>query len=424
MLQENADLSPERGWSHQLALANPQDKYTFELQDDHGVVLLHQTEGEYDWTPAAEIHAGPQTSYIMPPAEKRSEDDWIQLGNQQELDGELLPALATYQQALAKYPDSFGLQKAAGRLCVGLLRFAEAKKYLEAVHARDTSDAEVSYYLGIAYDALGETRAARGAFEAAHLMPEFKAAGALRLGELSARAGELNQAESYLQEALQAAPDDLRTAEELAAVRRALGKPRARDFAQEWLARFPQSYFLQEQLSSPDLNHLADDADRVLNVAALYMRLGMYQPALEVLSRTYPAAVPDETEPGSLPPQLHPLVAYFRAYCMEKLGQPASAAYQAAGKLSTAYVFPSSAQELDVLRAALRENPEDGTAHYLLGTLYFSRGLTEDALAEWNAARKFAPGLPVLHASLGRVLLQAKNDPRRGARGISRGAAQ
>ena len=410
VLQENADLSPERGWSHQLALANPQDKYTFELQDDHGAVLLHQTEGEYDWTPAAEIHAGPQASYIMPPAEKRSEDDWIQLGNQQELDGQLLPALATYQQALAKYPGSFGLQKAAGRLCVGLLRYAEAKKYLEAVHARDTSDAEASYYLGIAYDALGETRAARGAFEAAHLMPEFKAAGDLRLGELSARSGELNQAESYLQEALQDAPDDLRTAEELAAVRRVLEKPRARDFAQGWLARFPQSYFLQEQLS-PDLNHLADDWDRVLNVAALYMRLGMYQPALEVLSRNYPAAAPDEAEPGLLPPQLHPLVAYFRAYCMEKLGQQASAAYRAAGKLSTAYVFPSSAQELDVLRAALRENPEDGTAHYLLGALYFSRGLTEDALAEWNAARKFAPGLPVLHASLGRVLLQVKNDP-------------
>ena len=165
-------------------------------------------------------------------------------------------------------------------------------------------------------------------------------------------------------------------------------------FAQEWLASFPQSYFLREQLSSPDLNHLADDADRVLNVAALYMRLGMYQAALEVLSREYPVAVPDETEPGLLPPRLHPLVAYFRAYCMEELGQPASAAYRAAGKLSTAYVFPSSAQESDVLRASLRENPEDGTAHYLLGTLYFSRGLTDIALTEWNAARKFAAPRP------------------------------
>jgi uncharacterized protein HemY len=45
----------------------------------------------------------------------------------------------------------------------GPLRFSEAKKYLEVALARDTSDAEISYYLGIAYDALGETRAAREA---------------------------------------------------------------------------------------------------------------------------------------------------------------------------------------------------------------------------------------------------------------------
>jgi Flp pilus assembly protein TadD len=411
IFQENADLSPERVWLHQVRLAKQGDKYSFELRDDHGGVLLRQTEEEYDWTPAAEIRVGPQASYPMPAAEKRSEDDWIQLGNQQELDGELLQALRTYKQALAKYPDSLGGHKAAGRLCASLLRFDEAKSHLEVVHARDTSDAEVSYYLGIAYEALGESRAARGAFEAAHLMPDFKAAGALRLGELSARDGELGQAESYLQEALMAAPNDVRTAEELAAVRRALAKPAARDFAQEWLARFPQSYFLREQLGAPDLNHFSDDADRVLNLAGLYMRLGMYQPALEVLSRKYPAAVPDETEPGSLPPQLHPLVAYFRAYCMDKLGQPASAAYQAASELSTAYVFPNGAQELDVLRAALRENAEDGKARYLLGTLYFSLGLTEEALVEWNVARKFTSGLPVLHTSMGRALLQVKNDP-------------
>jgi len=30
-------------------------------------------------------------------------------------------------------------------------------------------------------------------------------------------------------------------------------------------------------------------------------------------------------------------------------------------------------------RKALRQNAEDGKAHYLLGTLYFSRGLTEEA---------------------------------------------
>jgi len=30
---------------------NPRDKYTFELRDERGAVLLRQTEDEYDWTP-------------------------------------------------------------------------------------------------------------------------------------------------------------------------------------------------------------------------------------------------------------------------------------------------------------------------------------------------------------------------------------
>jgi tetratricopeptide (TPR) repeat protein len=63
------------------------------------------------------------------------------------------------------------------------------------------------------------------------------------------------------------------------------------------------------------------------------------------------------------------------------------------------------------LYGALHSNPEDATAHYLLGTLYFSRGLTDDGLREWELARKFNPQIPVLHASLGRALLHAKNDP-------------
>jgi tetratricopeptide (TPR) repeat protein len=59
----------------------------------------------------------------------------------------------------------------------------------------------------------------------------------------------------------------------------------------------------------------------------------------------------------------------------------------------------------------LHANPRDATAHYLLGTFYFSRGLTDEAMHEWEQARKLKADIPVLHASLGRALLQVKNDP-------------
>ena len=411
VFETKTDLLPERTWSHEIANADSQ-KYAFALRDSKGAILLRQTEAEYDWTPIADIQVGPQPSYHVPEPEKRTQDDWIQLGNEQELNGRLLQALQTYQDALAKLPDSFDLRKAAGRLCAGLLRFQEAQTYLEPVQARDTSDAEISYYLGVAYDGLGKTRNAREAYESAYRMPAFKAAAGLRLGELSAREGNLTQAESYLQEVRQVAPGDLRMAEELIAILHAENKTsEAAKLAQEWLARFPQRYFLLEEMQKPDLRHLVNDAERVLNIAAEYMRLGLYSRALEVLSRDYPTAVADETEPGALPPQRHPMVAYFRGFCREKLGQSGAADFIAGSRFSTAYVFPSRAEDVEVLNAALQANLRDASAHYLLGTLYFSRGLTDQALDHWAQARKFNPQIPVLHASMGRALLHVKNDP-------------
>jgi tetratricopeptide (TPR) repeat protein len=411
VFRETASLKIPRTWSHGVPNADANQKYTFELLDANNTVLLRHTEGQYDWTPAEHVHVGPQASYQMPDPEHRTEDDWLQLGNEQELDGNLLMALQTYHSALAKFPESIEGRKAAGRLSAALLRFKEAKTLLEPVYARNTSDAGVAYYLGITYDGLGESNEARESYEAAARLPAFRAAAGLRLAELLARERNLKEAESYLLEANHSAPDDLRTAEELAAVLRAEGqKEKSQSLAEQWLARFPPSYFLLEQVGRADLHHLADDADRVLNVAAEYMRLGMYSQALDVLSLAYPAPVVDEREPGIPPPDKHPMVAYYRGYCREKLGQSGSADFSAASKLSANYVFPNGAEDLEVLTAALIADSHDASAHYLLGTLYFSKGMTEEALAEWEQARRLNPQIPVLHASLGRALLHEKEN--------------
>lgn len=412
VFREQAELTPRQTWSHQLDNADGQQKYTFEMRDRKGSLLLRHTEGEYDWTPAEQVRVGPQPVYKIPGPAQRSEDGWRQLGNLQELEGDLLTALRTYQDGLVHFPESAEIRKAAGRLCASLLRFEEARKFLEPVLARDTTDPETAYYLGMSYEGLEQNRDAIESYEAAARLPRMLAAAGLRLAELSAREGNLEKAESYLRSVNRSAPDDLRAAEGLAAVFRAEGRNEgAQNLAKAWLSRFPERSFLLEQVGKPDLDHLGNDAQRVLKIAAQYMRLGMYAAAIEVLSRNYPPAVSDQSEPGMLPPGRHPLVAYYRAYCRQRLGQSAAADYSAAAQLPTHYVFPSGREDLQVLRAAVRMNSGDATAHYLLGTHYFSRGLTEEAIAEWEQSRALNPQIPVLHASLGRALLHAKDDP-------------
>jgi len=107
------------------------------------------------------------------------------------------------------------------------------------------------------------------------------------------------------------------------------------------------------------------------------------------------------------------MIAYFRDYCREHLGQSGVSDYKIASKLSTSYVFRNSAEELTALSTVVRTNPQDATAQYLLGTLHFSRGLTDSALEQWLLSRKSNPKIPVLDASLGRALLHEKHDAER-----------
>jgi len=383
--ETQANLAPDRTWSHELGASG--GKLTFEMRERGGQTLMRQTEGVYDWSPESEIHTGPQ--------ERLASSDPLEAGTDQELNGRLLAAYDTYSKALAGSPHNLSLLTAAGRLAATLLRYQDAVRWLVPAQARATQDPEIAYYLGIAYDGLGQARIARTQFETARRMPAFRAAGSIRLAELRAREGDLPGARDSLRDTLRSVPDDSRAAEELIAVERALARP--------------------VDVPAPPLSLLGaepnSDAERVLTASAEFMRLGLWREALGLLSRDHPETAPEQREPGVPLPGNHPIVAYYRAYCRQKLGESPAAEYDAASRLPTGYVFPNGAQTLAVLEAAISARPDDATAHYLLGNLRLASGLKDDAVAEWNTARRLNPKIPVLDASLGRTLLLLKHDP-------------
>ncbi|MGB6690569.1 MAG: DUF5107 domain-containing protein [Terracidiphilus sp.] len=406
------DLAPETTWSHSVAANEKSGKVTFELKDQAGQSLLKQIDGEYDWDPDSTIKTGRQEVLSFPEPALRSEDDWLQVGKNQELNGKAVVALATYESALAKYPQSQSLAVAAGRLAASLQRFDEAERLLQQAQKRDTPNSEVAYYLGIAEEGLGQSREAQTSYEIAFRQADRRGPAAIRLGELRAREGDLKGAASFLNAAVAAEPANFRAQEELEAVLRALGEHSEADrMANLGLTENPLSAFLKESTGKPDLEYLAADPYRVLRVAAEYMQLGLYQKALDVLDRIYSPAPADQSEPGSVLPQEHPLVLYYAAYCKQKLGADAQPNWQAASQLSTNLVFPSSDTDRVVLEAALAANGKDATAHYLLGTLLFSKGLVDAGMAHWAEAKQLAPHLRVVDVDLGNALLELKSNP-------------
>ena len=164
---EPLSLTPSSFFSRTYSELPAASRYTVEVADAKGRVLVRHTEGVYDNVPRSEVTLGPQKGWRCPPLAQRSDDDFVQLGRNQELEGKLLVAYATYEDGLKRFPGSFALSSAAGRLAVALKRYDEASERLLAVETRATQDPEVAYALGVALGARGETAQARTRFEAA-----------------------------------------------------------------------------------------------------------------------------------------------------------------------------------------------------------------------------------------------------------------
>jgi len=60
-------------------------------------------------------------------------------------------------------------------------------------------------------------------------------------------------------------------------------------------------------------------------------------------------------------------------------------------------------------------NPYDATAHFLLGSLYLSSGLPDQALQEWEAARRIKPAMQTLHRNMAYAVLRTGGSAQRAA---------
>jgi len=412
--EEPLDLTPAQTFRKTFPGLDPGARYTVEIADAAGRVLIAHHEGVYDVVPRAEVTVGPQRAHTFPPAEQQSAGDFVERGRGEELEGKLLRAWDTYQAGRKRFPGSFDLAKAAGRLAVSLKRFDEAVPLLEEAVAQISNDAETEYYLGCAQAALGKDADARPLWEAASHFRSMRAASLLQLARLFARAGDAERALVTIREAVAADPAMTRAgALEVALLRRAGQAAEARQSLARWSAQDPTSAILRNEavrLGRPDPAlwlHLAGDAQRVLDVAVDYMGIGAWDDALAVLEHPYPSGAGVVSEPGAVPVARHPEVAYYRGYCRERLGESGRADFQAASRMPTTYVFPQRAQTVAVLRSAIAENPDDATAYDLLGSLELSSGRVAAAVDAWDKARSLDAHRPVLHRNLGLALLHA-----------------
>jgi tetratricopeptide (TPR) repeat protein len=417
---EEVSLTPRVTYQKQFSDLPAAKTYTVTLTDESGGTALTHTEGKYDFWPKSEVPEALPPAYVYPPSEKRSESDFLELGTEQERNGELLNALSTYRNGLQHFPGSVALHRAVGRLDVALKQYADATEQLSVAVTRVSNDMEASYYLGLAWAATGEWEKSRRAFEVSVQYGAFRAPSLYELAALDARRGEMRKAHEKLETAYTEFPDAARVSDMDVALLRILGDIKSAEQHLKTLRQAdPANSFLvyeATRLGHEDAalwEHLAGDPERILEIATLYMHLGRYEEALRILARPYPSGAGVVSEPGMPRPEQYALIAYYRGYCREMLHQDGGADFRLASQMPTTYVFPSRPDTFDVLNRAISANPKDANAHALLGSLYMSSGMQDAAMSEWNAARELNPAIPALLRNMGYTELYAKHSPER-----------
>jgi tetratricopeptide (TPR) repeat protein len=404
-------LSPATTYRSRGRIAAHEGPLTFTLRDRNGALVLTHTEGVYDYTPDALIRTGAVPERRVAPPDQRTEGEWLEAAEELERGGAMLGALAAYRAGLAHFPSSLPLERAAGRLAVSLMQYRGAEPLLYDALARASTDYESAYYLALARLALGDTLRAR------LLLDQVQQFGALRpmavywMAALDARAGDLAGAYARVRRAMQDAPGAARLGAVAAMLARAMGRtPDARSLLATARGADPVNVFLRwesHRVWAPDtalLRELAADPERILEIATEYLRFGLWNDALDVLSAWYPTEGV-VAEPGMPRPERYPLLAYYRGWLRQRLGQDGASEYEAASRMPLTYVFPNRPEEFAVLGAALAHDPRDASAHALLGDLAMSGGMIDSAIAEWRRAAAIQPRIPALHRDLGYALL-------------------
>jgi tetratricopeptide (TPR) repeat protein len=399
VLDETADLDPVTVFSRSVPDPVAGTAYRFELMSRDGALLLAHTEGEWkaDGAESAKIGAPLETAV----AAAATEDGYAARGRHSELLQRYRFAEGEYRAGLAAFPSSFELKKSLGRLLVGRKRFEEAAALLSDASRAQPRNAEVQYYLGLSQAALGHEDSARDEWRKAATDAEFGPPSLIETAGSLARTGNAAGALAAVGQGLAKRPDALKAGHmEVSLLRRTGKSAEAQTRLRHWSAVAPiDLLFRVERVRGGESDeglwqHLGADPERALSVADEYMNIGLYDDALEILDRKYPASPENQTEPGAVLPQNYALAAYYRGYLRGKLGGNKAADFKAAAAMPLDYVFPNRVSSETVLEAALQANPEDASAHWLLGLWYADSNRLDDALREWEKARTLRPAIP------------------------------
>lgn len=292
-----------------------------------------------------------------------------------------------YLEGLARDEEDIRINNAYGSLLMRRGLFKEAEQYFRTAIKRLTwknpnpYDSEPYYNLGLSLFYQERMNEAFDAFYKASWSSEQQEMSFYYLSAISAIRKEYVTALEFVEKSLVKNAHHIK-ARGLKAylLRRLKRKEEAITYIKEsikidsfdYLSLFELSRLDQEnkkEILNEMYQSMRDFEENYLQVARDYAEFGAYEQANQILLECK---------------REKPLLYYYRAFYLSKLGKENSETLQKAEKANPSLTFPNKLEDIAVLSYAMKANKDGSKAYYYLGNLYYDKLQYERATKLWE----------------------------------------
>lgn len=407
--EEAIDISPKKPYVKTIAIpetANDED-FKASLFDENGRELV-----SYQKTVEPKQEK-PKT--VVPPTDpkdyKSVEDLYLAGLRIEQFHHSRLNPEDYYNEALRRAPDDIRVNTVMGARKLREGKYDEAKAYLKKAvdHATQNytvaKDTEATYYLGVAHQKTGELKLAKDYYWKATWRPDYKTQAFFALAQIACVEGKFKDALELADSCIQTNAKNIKALALKSYILRTLGEKKAAEkVVEQALAIDPLDYvalaeknFIEEDEIEPEFfENMGDKLQNTLEVATYYGNAGAFKSAVDVL-QSYAKNVAK----ADVPPMINYYIGYYKTL---EGDSGANAFFAKAAAAKTDYCFPFRPEEIDVLGAAIKANPQDAKARYYLGNLLYFYEQKQRGLELWQEAVAIDPKLAIAHRNIGFAL--------------------
>jgi tetratricopeptide (TPR) repeat protein len=317
-----------------------------------------------------------------------------------------------WREALRRDPLDARCNNALGLWYLKRGEFAEAetcfRRAIERLTRRNANpyDGEAYYHLGVCLRHLARDDEAYAAFYKSVWNQAWMAAGYHALAEIDCGRQDWTTALDHLNRSLRFNTDNLRARNLMVMVLRLLDREAEAESTLGATLKLDPLDWWAKMLKRQNLDC---DLQVALDLAHDLARSGFKVLAIATMK----AAATNDSDLATQGLGAAPMVEYILGWLWEQLGDNRTALihFKRAAALPPNYCFPARLEEIAILEAAMRVNPNDARAPYYLGNLLYDRRRHAEAIQLWERSAKLDPQFAIVWRNLGIGYFNIRHQP-------------